>query len=136
MTPDQQALQPYLDFRERYNVPLWLGESGENTDEWVAQYVALLNKNDIGWAFWPYKKVLKTSGVVTIMPPEGWDQIVAFAKLPRDMSKVKERLTARPSQQIIDHAFDDFLENIQLEHCQINSGYLRSLGLKSLSSLQ
>jgi endoglucanase len=136
MTPDQRALQPYLDFRDHYNVPLWLGESGENTDEWVAQYVALLNKNDIGWAFWPYKKILKTSGVVTIKPPEGWDQIVAFAKLPREMGKVKERLTARPSQQIIDHAFDGLLENIQLAHCQINSSYLRSLGLKSVSLLQ
>ena len=67
---DEPVIQPYLDFREKYNVPIWLGESGENTDEWIAQFVALMEKHNIGWAFWPYKKMGKTSAVVTITPPK------------------------------------------------------------------
>jgi len=47
----------------------------------------LLEKNNIGWAFWPYKKMEKDSAVVTITPPEGWDKIVAFAKLPRGLGQ-------------------------------------------------
>jgi len=130
---DVSIIQQYLDFRDRYNVPLWMGESGENTDEWIAQFVALLNKNDIGWTFWPYKKMSKTSAVVTITPPEGWDKIVAFAKLPRDMAHVEDRLKARPDQQTINHAFAGLLQNIRLSQCHVNPGYLKALGMKPVS---
>ena len=134
MTPDQKAVQKYVDFRDKYDVPVWLGESGENTDAWIATYRAVLEKNDIGWAFWPYKKMAKTSAVVAITPPEGWDQLVAFAKLPRDMGHVKERVTARPSQEVIDRAFAGLLENIQLRNCHVNAGYLSALGMKPVSA--
>jgi aryl-phospho-beta-D-glucosidase BglC (GH1 family) len=30
---DEPVIQQYLDFRDKYNIPIWLGESGENTDE-------------------------------------------------------------------------------------------------------
>lgn len=133
---DQTVIQQYLDFREKYNVPIWIGESGENTDEWITQFVALLEKNDIGWAFWPYKKMAKTSAVVTIPPPAGWDQITAFAKLPRGTGHVEERLKVRPDQETIDKAFAGLLENIQLQHCHANAGYLTALGLKSVSAPQ
>src|SRR5207249_8671092 len=35
MTVNQGAIQEYLNFRDKYNVPVWMGESGENTDEWI-----------------------------------------------------------------------------------------------------
>jgi len=42
--PDESVLQQYIDFRERYDVPIWMGESGENTDEWIAQFGKALEK--------------------------------------------------------------------------------------------
>jgi len=134
MPVQQSAIQDYVDFRQKNNVPLWLGESGENTDEWVTQFRELLEKNDIGWAFWPYKKMEKSSAVVTIAPPEGWDKIVAFAKLPRITGSVEARLKERPDQEAIDRAFRGLLENIKLEHCRTNAGYLGALGMKAVSA--
>jgi endoglucanase len=125
--PVQAQIEPWLEFRERYHVPIWLGESGENTDEWIATFRALLEKNNIGWAFWPYKKMQATSAVVTIAPPQGWDQIVAFSKLPRGDGPVKERQAQRPPQPVIDAAFAGLLENIQLTHCSINAGYIHAM---------
>lgn len=133
MPVEQSAVQSYVDFREKNNVPLWLGESGENTDEWITQFRQLLEKNDIGWAFWPYKKLEKSSAVVTVTPPDGWDKIVAYAKLPRAMGSVEARLKVRPDQELINRAFDGLLEDVKLEHCHINQGYLSALGLKSVS---
>jgi endoglucanase len=132
MPVQQSAVQSYVDFSQKYNVPLWLGESGENNDEWISQFRQLLEKNDIGWAFWPYKKLAKTSAVVTVTPPEGWDQIVAFAKLPRAMASVEARVKARPDQETINRAFDDLLQNVKLANCHINPGYLSALGLKQI----
>jgi len=134
MPVQQWAIQEYVDFRQKYSVPLWLGESGENTDEWVAQFRELLEKNDIGWTFWPYKKMEKSSAIVTITPPEGWDKIVAFAKLPRGTGNTEARLKERPDQATIDQAFRGLLENIKLEHCRTNAGYLNALGMKSVSA--
>ncbi len=130
MPVEDKAIQPYIEFRDKYQVPIWLGESGENTDEWITQFRTLLEKNNISWTFWPYKKMAKTSAIVTITPPEGWDKMVAFAKLPRDMGKVEERLKGRPDEEAINKAFDGFLENMKLEHCHVNAGYLEALGAK------
>jgi hypothetical protein len=129
--PDESVLRQYIDFRERYDVPIWLGESGENTDEWIAQFVKVLEKNNIGWAFWPYKKLGKSSSLVSIIPPADWEKIVEFAKLPRDTAHVKERLEARPEQETITRAFAGLLENVRAEKCRVNEGYLRALGMKS-----
>jgi endoglucanase len=69
------------------------------SDEWIAQFVRALEKNNIGWAFWPYKKMEKSSAVVSIIPPADWGKIVEFAKLPRGTAHVEERLKARPEPE-------------------------------------
>jgi hypothetical protein len=129
--PDESVLRQYLDFRERYDVPIWMGESGENTDEWIAQFAKALEKNNIGWAFWPYKKMEKSSAVVSIIPPADWAKIVEFAKLPPGTGHAEERLKARPDQETINRAFAELLENVRLQKCRVNQGYLRALGMKS-----
>ena len=130
--PDESVLRPYIDFRERYDVPVWMGESGENKDEWIAQFVKALEKNNIGWAFWPYKKMEKSSAVVSIIPPADWGKIVEFAKLPRGTAHVEERLKVRPDQETITRAFAELLESVRLERCRVNEGYLKALGIGSV----
>src|SRR5467141_984837 len=129
-TPDESVLRQYIDFRERYDVPIWMGESGENTDEWIAQFVKALEKNNIGWAFWPYKKMGKSSAVVSIIPPADWEEIVEFAKLPRGTGHAEERLKARPEQETLTRAFAELLESVRLQKCRVNEGYLRALGMR------
>jgi hypothetical protein len=127
MGVNQSTLAPFLAYRDKYKVPIWLGESGENTDEWVASFRTLLEKNSIGWAFWPYKKMEAASAPVSVKRPADWDQIVAFAKLPRGDGGVKERLPHRPQQATIDAALAELLENIQFAKCRVNAGYIRAL---------
>jgi hypothetical protein len=50
--PTQATIQQYLDFRDKHNVPLWLGESGETDDKWIQSFVGLLKDNQIGGCFW------------------------------------------------------------------------------------
>ncbi len=132
--PDESVIRPYLDFRDQYDVPIWMGESGENTDEWISQFVGTLEKNNIGWAFWPYKKMEKSSAVVSIIPPADWREIVEFAKLPRGTANVEARLKARPEQETIARAFAAFLESIRLQNCRVNAGYLKALGMSSVAT--
>jgi hypothetical protein len=87
----------------------------------------VLEKNDIGWAFWPYKKMQATTSVVTFAAPEGWDSIVRFSKLPRATSEEAPRLKVRPEQSVIDRALAGILNSIQFRECTENKGYIRAL---------
>ena len=127
MAPVQAQIQDYLDFRDKYHVPIWMSESGENTDEWIASYRRLLEQNGIGWCFWPYKKLDATTSVVSINPPDGWDAIVAFAEGPR--SSFKDIREKRPARDVVARALAGYLENIQFRNCRVNTGYVKALGL-------
>ena len=128
-TVNQEAIQEYLDFRDKYNVPVWMGESGENTDEWISSYRTLLEKHDLGWCFWPYKKVDATSCVASINQPADWDEIVSFANNPR--TTFEEVRKARPAKEKIKNALAGFIENMKLANCRLNHGYLNALGVGS-----
>jgi aryl-phospho-beta-D-glucosidase BglC (GH1 family) len=127
--PDVSVIQEYLDFRDKYKVPIWLGESGENKDEWIAAFTKTLEENHVGWCFWPYKKMDATSSVVTFDRPVHWDEIQAFAKLPTGTANAEKRIPARPSIEDAQAAFDDLLRKIQFATTHLNTGYIHALGL-------
>lgn len=128
MEVKQEAVQEYVDFRERHKVPVWMGESGENTDEWIASFRELLERNRIGWSFWPYKKLDATSCVASVAKPADWDAIVAFADHPR--TTFEDVRKNRPTRAVAERALADYLEAVKFANCQINEGYLKALGLR------
>ena len=126
---DVSVIREYLEFRDKYKVPIWLGESGENKDEWIAAFVKTLEENHIGWCFWPYKKMDAPSSVVTFDRPVGWDAIVALSKMPAGTGNAEKRIAARPSPEDAGEAFNDLLNKIKFSNEKVNSGYVRALGL-------
>jgi endoglucanase len=129
--PDAAAIAPYVAYREKYNVPIWCGETGENKDEWVASFRKLLDENRIGWTFWPYKKMESRAGFVRFERPANWDKIVTFARQPAGTGsdQVKANLPLRPTPEEVAACFAELLEHIQFAHCQPNQGYIEALGL-------
>ena len=117
----------YVDFQRRHDVPLWMGESGENTYEWIAAFRELLEANGIGWCFWTYKRLDTDRSVVSVERPPEWDEIAAFAEHPR--STFKEVRESRPRREVIDQALGDFLDRVAFQACRVNPGYLAALGL-------
>lgn len=131
MTPDQASIQPFLSFRDRYYVPIWLGESGENTDDWIAKFRTLLEQNNVGWCFWPYKKMVKPSCVASVKKPENWDEIVKFGAMPGGTENAEKRIAARPPVEACRAALHDLLSKVRLPECEVNKGYLKALGLNA-----
>jgi hypothetical protein len=126
--PEQAQIQEYLDFRARHNVPLWLGESGENTDEWIATFRSLLEQHEIGWCFWPYKKMEAPSCIRSFERPPYWDEIVAYEKVRNlDPEKIKQH---RPAIEHSRAALAALVENVRFEKNRVNEGYVAALGLK------
>jgi aryl-phospho-beta-D-glucosidase BglC (GH1 family) len=125
--PTQAVIQSYLDFGAKYNVPLWMGESGENHDEWISRFRTMLEQNDVGWCFWPYKKMSPTRCIASIPKSGDWDAVIAFSELPR--ASFEEIRNSRLPRDTAMKALNNLLEGIKLENCAINEGYLQALGL-------
>ncbi|HEY8894655.1 MAG TPA: cellulase family glycosylhydrolase [Niastella sp.] len=70
-------IQNYLNFRDTYNIPVWLGESGENSNTWFTECINLVEENGIGWAWWPLKK-MGINNPLEINVPEGYDQLLNY----------------------------------------------------------
>lgn len=126
--PEAGSIERYLQWRERYNVPMWLGESGENDDAWIAKFRQLLEHEDIGWCFWPYKKMDATAGVVSFARPDDWPAVIAYAEKSHDVDPETADKSI-PSLATGRKALAQLLANIRLDHCRINPGYVRALGL-------
>jgi len=43
-------------FRTDNNVPIWVGETGENSADWMGEAARNLNSVGIGWCHWTYKR--------------------------------------------------------------------------------
>lgn len=106
-TPDTKSIQPYLDFRATHNVPLYVGESGENNLDWYWAAFQLYEDLNIGWLFWPWKKLDTKNTPYSIIKPDGWEKIVAY-------SRGGEKPQADEAEAIL----HQFLENIKLEKCE------------------
>lgn len=118
--PTRDAIQSYLDFSNRWNVPVLIGETGEYNNGWNEKFRRLNERFGIGWIFWPYKNLDSDLAVVTIQKPAGWDLIAkagGTGNLP---------LPPREQAQAILNAY---LEAAKFSNVRINAGYLNSLGL-------
>ncbi|OUJ72601.1 cellulase family glycosylhydrolase [Hymenobacter crusticola] len=76
--PNQiNLIKNLVTFRDRWQVPVWVGETGENSNEWFAAAVQGLNANNIGWCHWNIKRVdspaslLRVKSYGSVLTPSG-----------------------------------------------------------------
>lgn len=125
---NQEAIQQFLDFRDQRNVPIYIGETGENTDEWVDEFRILLDNHDVGWCFWPYKKMNNLRGIMNFNEPVNYYLITDYAKSDRSSyAKIREN---RPDIIKVQKALNTFLENSLYKNNYPNIGYCKALGFK------
>ncbi|KAB5487646.1 cellulase family glycosylhydrolase [Flagellimonas hadalis] len=73
-----ESIQQVLDYREKYNAPIWLGESGENSNVWFKDALTLMESHNIGWAFWPMKKVDNIAGVTSVTKTPEYETLLDY----------------------------------------------------------
>lgn len=93
---DEASIAQHLALRDKLGVPLWLGESGENSNVWFRDAIRLVEGHDIGWAFWPLKKI-RYNNPLQIDAHPGWDALVAYwlGKGPKPDAKAAETALIR-----------------------------------------
>lgn len=127
--PTKAAIQSIIDFRDKTKLPMYMGEIGHNTDQWQADFCATMKKANIGYTFWPYKKI-DGSCMMGIKKPADWDStIVKFAEA--DRSSFDAIRKARPDQEKGKKLLMEFVENAKQKNCVPQRGYILSMGLKA-----
>lgn len=125
-SPTQQVIQPYIDFSRKYNVPIYCGETGENTNEWIDSFRTTLEQAKIGWHFWPYKKMKDSRCFITFDKPNFYDSVILFAETPKknfaDIRKDRPK-----NMEEIKEALSQFLKQCLFENGKPNKDYIKAL---------
>lgn len=103
---DQASIKKFTDIRKQYDTPVWLGESGENSNLWFRDAIHLMEKNEIGWAWWPLKKL-------------GFNNPLEV-KVPVDFQKILSYWGSKGAKPSADEAYHGLMElttNLKLENC-------------------
>jgi hypothetical protein len=101
-----KSIQQYLDYRARFNAPIWVGETGERDNAIYWATTQYFESRNIGWSFWPWKKMDTRNTPYSIKAPANWEAVTAYS-----------HGGGKPPVEVAQRAFDELLANIRLENC-------------------
>lgn len=102
---NQQAIQHFLDLSERYNVPLWMGESGENSNTWFTEEIGLVESHNIGWSWWQLKK-MGINNPLEIKEPKNYQLLLDYWS----------GKGAKPTEAQAEAILNELLENLKVKN--------------------
>lgn len=115
-TNEDSSIDWMINFRNTNNCPVWLGEAGENSNRWFTDCIRLMEKNNIGWSFWPVKK----SGINNVM------RVITNP----DYTNLLNYWRGSVSKPTIDAAFNavmTFAENHKAENCIVQKDVIDAM---------
>ncbi|HDP67608.1 MAG TPA: carbohydrate-binding protein [Candidatus Marinimicrobia bacterium] len=114
---DLGSIQQYRNLRTQTVTPLWLGESGENSNGWYYETIQLMEQQNIGWNWWAHKKFeTVTSPLSATITPE-YQQIIDYWK----------GNAAKPSRSFAISAMTGMANNLKLENCSFRPDVIAAI---------
>jgi len=111
------SIQSYLTIRNNYNVPLWMSESGENSNSWFRDFVKLLDENNIGWSWWTIKKLDAISPLALVKVSPQFQVLMNYWN----------GSGAKPSVDYAMAALTLQIENFKINNCDIKEDVIDAL---------
>ncbi|PIB37550.1 glycosyl hydrolase family 5 [Reichenbachiella sp. 5M10] len=101
----QASIQGMLDMRTNRNVPIWLGETGENSNAWFADAIELFETNHMGWSWWPLKK-MGSNNPLQVEINDGYQDILDYWS----------GSASQPTEENAYRSLMELAENLKLEN--------------------
>ncbi|MCD6440786.1 MAG: cellulase family glycosylhydrolase [Candidatus Marinimicrobia bacterium] len=114
---DLSSIQQYRNLRTQTVTPLWLGETGENSNPWFYETVQLMNQQNIGWNWWAHKKFNTITSPLSAVIPSEYHQIIDYWK----------GNAARPSAEFARTALFKMASNLELDKCELHSDVIAAI---------
>ncbi len=114
---NKEVIQWVLNIREEHNVPLYFGEAGENSNEWFTDAIRLFEDNNIGWAWWPMKKVESISGPLSVRKTTGYQGLLDYW----------EGRTSKPTPELATRTLMQLTEDLKIENCRYQKDVVHAM---------
>lgn len=114
---DDQTLKFALDLREKHNIPIWLGETGENSNVWFTELIQLLDKHNIGYAFWPMKKIDNIAGIANVKITPEYEKLLDYWKNGGE----------KPSKEYAQKALMQIAEHYKLSNTEVKKDVIDAM---------
>ncbi|MDN4013882.1 cellulase family glycosylhydrolase [Chryseobacterium gambrini] len=114
---DDATLKFALDLREKYKIPIWLGETGENSNVWFTELIQLLDKHNIGYAFWPMKKIDNIAGITNVKITPEYQKLLDYWKNGGE----------KPSKDFARKALMQIAENYKFSNVEIKNDVIDAM---------
>jgi len=116
-TNDQNSIQWVLDIRDQYVVPIFIGESGENSNVWFRDAVRLFEDHKIGWAWWPMKKIESIAGPLSVPKSAAYQALLDYW----------EGNASQPTAEAARTALMNLAEAHRMENCDYHKDVIDAL---------
>ncbi len=127
--PTAEAIGSYIAFRDLTGLPMYMGELGHNTNEWISRFTDTLRDNNIGYTYWPYKKI-NDSAMTGVAEPEGWKtELVAFVEAPRgsyaEIREARKLCTQERGRELL----RQYIDNARADKMLVHNDYINAMKL-------
>ena len=117
-SPDTNWIHQYTtNLSHQYNVPLWIGEFGENSNSWAYNKINLFENNNIGWSWWNFKSIERISSLFSYEINDDYQKVIDYWQ-----GNANAPDTATAFNGLISMA-----NSVHFDSCQINYGLTRAL---------
>ena len=100
-----------------YNVPLWVGEFGENSNYWGSNIKSFFERNDIGWSWWNYKSVERISSLFSYEITEEYQTVLNYW----------QGSSAKPDTNTAFNCLMSMANSLHFDSCKVNEDLIRAL---------
>ncbi|MCQ4140642.1 cellulase family glycosylhydrolase [Chryseobacterium sp. EO14] len=114
---DDATLKFALDLREKHKIPIWLGETGENSNVWFTELIQLLDKHNIGYAFWPMKKIDNIAGITNVKITPEYQKLLDYWKNGGE----------KPSKEFAKKALMQIAENYKFSNVKVKNDVIDAM---------
>lgn len=114
---NDETLKFALDLRGKHNMPIWLGETGENSNVWFTELIQLLDKHNIGYAFWPMKKIDNIAGITNVKTTPEYQRLLDYWKNNGE----------KPSKESATKALMQIAENYKFRNVEVKNDVIDAM---------
>jgi len=114
---DVGTIQYVINMRDAQNVPLWMGESGENSNEWFYETIKTLETAHIGWSWWPLKKINSIVCPLTVKETANYKTLLNYWT----------NGGTKPTVTFATNALLEIADNLKFKNCIYHPDYIDAL---------
>ena len=114
------SIQYLLALRDRTDTPLWLGETGENTNPWFYLVTRLMEEHNIGVNWWTHKKIQTLTSPLSAPFSDGYQEVVDYWRSGGNPA-------LKPNEDDAEEALFNMARNLDIDSSNVNRALLLAL---------